>query len=107
MAGRPTEPPEPGSAGTRTTVAAFRLRGRVQGVGFRWWTRQEALRRGLTGTVRNARDGSVEVRVSGDPAAVQELRNILADGPPGARVDTVEALPVPEEWNADGFHITR
>ena len=45
------------------------LEGRVQGVGFRWWTRREATALGLRGTVRNLDDGSVEVHVAG-PAHV-------------------------------------
>jgi acylphosphatase len=103
---RANEPPQPVADRTPPEVAAFRLHGRVQGVGFRWWTRQEALRRGLVGTVRNRPDGSVEVRVRGDPAAIQELRRVLADGPPGARVDTIEPLSVPGEWRMDDFQIT-
>ena len=50
-------------------VRAFRIRlgGRVQGVGFRWYTRREAQELGLPGRVRNLPDGGVEVEVAGDP----------------------------------------
>lgn len=68
---------------------AFRVTGRVQGVGFRWWTRREAEALGLRGTVRNREDGSVEVVASGDPGALDRLRSALNQGPPGARVEAV------------------
>lgn len=81
--------------------------GRVQGVGFRWWTVRTADRLGLGGSVRNLRDGSVEVQAVGSPAALDELESALASGPPGARVDRVEALR-PEPGTArDEFRIER
>jgi acylphosphatase len=88
------------------TEAAYRVRGRVQGVGFRWWVRAQATRLGLAGTVRNREDGSVEVHLRGPAGAVASLRALLAQGPPGAEVDTVEEHPfgsVPTE----GFSILR
>lgn len=72
---------------------AYRVRGRVQGVGFRWWTRSRARGLGLAGTVRNCPDGSVEVRVRGHEDAVAALRAHLAQGPPGSRVAEVEEVP--------------
>jgi len=70
--------------------------GRVQGVGFRWWTLRTATRLGLRGTVRNLRDGTVEVQAAGPPAAVVSFRELLGAGPPGARVDRLRpAAPAP------------
>jgi acylphosphatase len=72
--------------------AGFRVHGRVQGVGFRWWTRNEAVRLELQGSVRNREDGTVEVRVRGRDDAVLQLRERLRHGPPGARVERVEEI---------------
>ena len=86
--------------------AAFRVSGTVQGVGFRWWTRSQAMRLGLDGSVRNAADGSVEVMARGGEAALEELRRLLAQGPPGARVESIETIPfLPLE--VSGFAIVR
>lgn len=71
----------------------FVVRGRVQGVGFRWWTSRAAQRLALSGSVRNRDDGSVEVRAWGDPDKLAELERQLRRGPPGARVDGFEAGP--------------
>lgn len=64
--------------------------GRVQGVGFRWSTAQEAQRLGLAGSARNLDDGTVEVLVEGEAAPVRALLDWLGRGPAGARVDGVE-----------------
>lgn len=80
------------------------MRGRVQGVGFRWWTRSQAERLGLAGTVRNHPDGSVEVRLRGPAGAVAEMRDLLGRGPPGAHVDGVEALDA-GDVPGNGFRI--
>lgn len=86
--------------------AAYRVRGRVQGVGFRWWTRSRARGLGLAGTVRNCPDGSVEVRVRGGEEVVAAFREQLAQGPPGSRVDEVEEIPTgPVE--GESFEIVR
>ena len=71
---------------------AYRVTGTVQGVGFRWFTRETATSLGLRGTVRNAADGSVEVMAEGPEDALAELRRRLEQGPPGARVSAVEDL---------------
>lgn len=71
----------------------LRVRGRVQGVGFRWFVREEARRSGLAGWVRNCDDGSVEVAVGGEANAVARLGEALRRGPERARVDAVEELP--------------
>lgn len=69
---------------------AVTVRGVVQGVSFRWYTRQEAVRLGLTGWVRNAPDGSVRLEVQGSSRAVDELVGWLHDGPAHARVSSVD-----------------
>jgi acylphosphatase len=64
----------------------LRLRGQVQGVGFRWFVRRVARELGLAGRVRNLRDGSVEIEVAGDAERVEELKARVRQGPPGAAV---------------------
>jgi acylphosphatase len=68
----------------------FVIRGRVQGVGFRWFVEREAHILGITGWVRNNHDGSVEVLAIGVPEKLAELRLKLQAGPRAARVDGVE-----------------
>ncbi len=68
----------------------FIVRGRVQGVGFRWWARSLARQLELHGSVRNLRDGSVELIAAGQAPAIEQLRSRLREGPPGARVDLLE-----------------
>ena len=67
----------------------FYIGGRVQGVGFRWFTKDAAARAGVTGWVRNLPDGRVEAYVEGDPQAVTQIEAALRSGPRGARVQTV------------------
>ncbi len=57
------------------------VRGEVQGVGFRWWTRARALELGLVGTATNLDDGRVEVVAEGPPDRLAELLACLATGP--------------------------
>ena len=76
--------------------------GQVQGVGFRYFTQQEALRLGIRGYARNLDDGSVEVVACGEDEAVEKLLAWLkAGGPRSARIDKVLAEPhQPEKvWN--------
>jgi len=76
------------------------IRGRVQGVGFRYWARRTATARGLTGWVRNRRDGSVEAVFAGDEQAVAEMVRLCRRGPDTARVATVEEQAAgPDELN--------
>lgn len=65
----------------------IRVRGRVQGVGFRYALRREAERAGVRGWVRNRHDGSVEAVVQGDAQAVALLVQWARRGPPAARVE--------------------
>jgi len=76
-----------------------RVTGKVQGVGFRWFVREQARRCELSGWVANRPDGSVEVIATGDEECVVRLRRALEIGPPGARVAAVEDVP-------DAGHVT-
>src|SRR6202040_432132 len=68
----------------------FLVRGRVQGVGFRWFVEREAHILQIAGWVRNDPDGSVEVLAIGTPEQLAGLRSRLQQGPRAARVDDVE-----------------
>lgn len=70
----------------------FLISGRVQGVGFRWFTRDAALREGARGWVRNLPDGRVEAFVEGDADTVERVERALRHGPGGARVDHVSVV---------------
>jgi acylphosphatase len=88
-------------------VKAFRVTGRVQGVGFRWFTRETAFALGLRGTVRNARDGAVEVVADGASGALDELERRLRRGPGAAVVEAVEEIPPPTGELPADFRILR
>lgn len=89
-------------AGLHATV-----RGRVQGVGYRHFTRQEARRLNLSGWVRNERDGTVTVVAEGAPEDLEALLAALREGPAGARVEDVEARRQAPAGEAEGFHVKR
>ena len=78
--------------------------GRVQGVFFRSWTREQASELGVTGWVRNCPDGRVDVHLEGDEAAVQQLLERLRRGPPSARVEDVHLWDV-EPCDFDDFEV--
>ena len=65
--------------------ATFFVRGRVQGVVFRWWTRARALELGLVGFARNMDDGRVEICAQGQPEAIQRLRELVDEDPSTTR----------------------
>jgi len=69
------------------------IRGRVQGVGFRYWMTREAEKRGLNGWVLNLSDGSVEALISGPDAAVQDLIEASRRGPRLSHVESIEQNP--------------
>jgi acylphosphatase len=81
-------------------MTAF-VKGQVQGVGFRWWTRARALELGLRGSATNLDDGRVEVVAEGSEDACRALLEQLSHGP--GRVDFVS-----DRWGpargAEGFH---
>lgn len=80
------------------------ISGRVQGVYYRGWTMQTALRLGLTGWVRNRFDGQVEAVFAGEPSAVAEMLEACKRGPPDADVADVHIV---REGGAapDGFEV--
>jgi acylphosphatase len=80
--------------------------GDVQGVGFRWYCREEALHRNLAGFVRNLPDGRVEAVFEGDPASVDEMVEWCRTGPNWARVEAVESSDE-QPAGEDGFVITK
>jgi acylphosphatase len=77
----------------------LRITGRVQGVGFRDALCAEAAAGGISGWVRNRRDGSVEAIVQGNPAAVEKLLAWARRGPPAAKVLEVSAQPAMGEFD--------
>lgn len=83
------------------TVLRLEIRGRVQGVGYRWSMVEQARRLGVRGWVRNRRDGSVEAMVAGPAEAVEQIVAWTRSGPPSARVAAVEVLAGEEPF--DGF----
>ena len=70
------------------------VRGRVQGVGFRWYVVDTARELQLAGWVKNRADGNVEVAAAGEPDALARLEAAVTAGPPGARVEEVRRLGV-------------
>jgi acylphosphatase len=75
------------------TIRFFRrylVKGRVQGVGFRWFVEYEARRIGVGGWVRNRDDGAVEVLAAGSDAQLDSLYDRLREGPRAARVDRID-----------------
>jgi len=85
----------------------IRVRGRVQGVGFRYALRAEARRLGVCGWVRNRADGSVEALLQGSDDAVNRLMDWARLGPPGARVESLDSTTPGEAplEDAAGFEI--
>ncbi len=85
-----------------------RVTGRVQGVGFRWWVRRQAVALKLTGWVMNADDErSVDLVAEGEPAALDELERSVRIGPSGSRVESVRADRGPASGEFDSFGIVR
>jgi acylphosphatase len=79
-----------------------RIAGKVQGVWFRAWTREQAQALGLDGWVRNLSDGSVEALFAGPPEAVDRALAACHRGPPAARVAAVAPTPVAADAVAAG-----
>ncbi len=69
------------------------VHGRVQGVSYRKWTVTTATQKGLSGWVRNRRDGTVEMVLSGDAATLASMQKLCETGPMLARVDKIDTNP--------------
>jgi acylphosphatase len=76
----------------------LKISGRVQGVGFRYSMSREAGRLGVTGWVRNRRDGTVEAVIDGAPDAVEAVLAWARHGPRGANVTEVKIADIPESF---------
>lgn len=83
------------------------LEGRVQGVGFRFFTRQRATQLGLTGWVHNDDDGSVTVVAEGERSQLEEFVEAIEDGPPTAVVEHVDIDWQEAEDSFDSFTVRR
>ena len=83
-----------------------RVTGRVQGVWFRGWTRDEAAHRGLEGWVRNEPDGAVTACLCGPRQAVEDMTDAMLAGPPAAR-DTDISWQDSTDFDGTGFEIRR
>lgn len=93
--------PDP-KTGTGDIAVHVRIEGKVQGVWYRAWTVEQATKRGLTGWVRNRRDGTVEAVFCGAPETVQAMIAACHDGPPHASVTRVHDEPTHEDGTS-GF----
>ena len=82
--------------------ALLTIRGQVQGVGFRAWLAKEAIRRALTGYVKNLDDGAVESLLEGPLSSVSDMVSLCKSGPPNSRVDDIEVqyLEYPQEYES-------
>ncbi|MCH7888927.1 MAG: acylphosphatase [Proteobacteria bacterium] len=89
------------------TAVRVRIEGRVQGIGFRYWTIDQAAALGLRGWVRNRIDGAVEAVFAGPGEAVAEMVRRCHDGPAFAHVERVERVAEDPEAEpvGPGFHV--
>jgi acylphosphatase len=83
----------------------FVITGRVQGVGFRWFTHDAAVREGVDGWVRNLPDGRVEAEIEGELEAVDRVEAALRRGPSASRIDDVNVDERPPSGRRTGFSI--
>jgi acylphosphatase len=83
----------------------YRIGGRVQGVGFRFFTEAAAANEGLHGWVRNLPDGRVEISIEGDAEAVERFERHIRHGPPLARVEEFEVEALVPAGRETGFSI--
>ncbi len=80
--------------------------GRVQGVAFRWYTREQAQQFGVKGTVRNLPDGSVRIVGEGERPALEKLLDWVSSGPPHAQVTSTDLRWSSARCDFSSFHIT-
>jgi acylphosphatase len=83
----------------------YLISGRVQGVGFRYFTEASARREGILGWVRNTPDGCVEVVAEGDAEALERFERSLRHGPRGARVERVDVDDTMPAGRETGFTV--
>jgi acylphosphatase len=83
----------------------FIIKGRVQGVGYRYYAVRAARKAGVVGQVRNMRDGSVEVTVEGSARVVGDFREDLARGPSFAEVISIEEVELAPTGRYTGFDV--
>jgi acylphosphatase len=83
----------------------FLISGRVQGVGFRYFTQDTARRENIHGSVRNLPDGRVEATAEGDEDAIARFEAALRHGPPGARVDDIDIEHTVPDGRNSGFSV--
>jgi acylphosphatase len=86
-----------------STIRQVTIRGRVQGVGYRYWVEQQATAHSLEGWVRNRRDGGVEALFSGPDNVVSNMVAACRRGPSSARVDAIQDEP----GHADALNLRR
>ena len=86
-------------------IRRFFVKGHVQGVGFRWATRQQALQRGLCGWVQNCSDGSVEILAKGAENSLSSFKTWLWQEPSGSKVSEIQVTHEEEEPVPDTFYI--
>jgi acylphosphatase len=91
--------------GVERKAVRYVVRGRVQGVGYRWWCRRLAESLGVSGSVRNTAGGDVEVLASGSPETLDAFERQLRTGPSLARVERVVARPASFAPPGGGFVI--
>ena len=92
------------------TIKHVLVSGIVQGVGYRAWTRQEAIRRNLTGWVRNCADGRVEALLEGESGAVDDMLDAMHQGPALAQVERIlveEGSDHNDAPRSNHFEVTR
>jgi acylphosphatase len=88
-----------------THAKLIMVRGRVQGVGFRYFVQNAATRLGLTGNVRNCPDSTVEIVAEGNNRAIADLIEQVKQGPRLSRVERVDAVDIPVEGTYGSFSI--
>ncbi len=81
------------------------VKGRVQGVGYRFFTQRTALELGIRGYVRNLPDGTVEVVAEGSPEVIEKFIERLKEGPPLAIVEDMEIQEVPPDEEFETFEV--
>jgi acylphosphatase len=84
----------------------YLISGRVQGVGFRWFAKRAADSAGVTGYVRNLRDGRVEAVAVGSPARVAGFRQAISKGPGYSVVTGIDEVKLPPDTEFSDFDIT-